>query len=656
MRLASLWTDGAVVQRNKPIVVWGWADAKRVVVKASLGSSEAAGATSWDGRFELRLPALPAGGPYELKVETIDGAEACVVKNILVGEVWLVSGQSNAEFPLMAFELNDPQSQLSQYLTEGGEDDKLRCVTVYDNALGATGDLLTPGATWEPSNARTASYFTAIGAWFALFFRKKFPEIPVGIIHSSWGGTTVLTWLSRSALALHDAGRKILAQDDEQQNRPSVWIGAEDLNAPPRNSGVSDRMLSLITQKDPGNKGFDWGYASIDFDDSDWKLMAIPGSWINQKISTQGSVWIRYSVELPESWVGQPLEIHLGGVDKMDQTYFNGVKVGATGADFDQIYWNRSRKYAIPAELAKAGKNTVAVRAYSFYWDGAFTGPVNGYYLKNLTTDETIELGGIQWKAKAEYAFVTEQMDGSLIVNTNNPNAPHRLFDNKIRPLIPYGIRGVLWYQGESDTDTPERTAHYLERFCDMVRDWRYRWGQGDDFPFYSVQLANFRSDKPDRWLTIQDMQRRSFFELPNTGVITASDLALFEPHDIHPHDKRSFGYRLFLLALANVYGEKNLLCQGPTMDKIRKEGETLFVHFLYADGLHTKDGGPVKGFEVAEANGAYVPAQAWIVGDEVKLIADGYDIIHARYNAKVDLPEGNLVNSAELPALSFIE
>ncbi|MCQ2402150.1 MAG: hypothetical protein MJ202_00270 [Lentisphaeria bacterium] len=657
IRLASLWTDHAIVQRDKPIVVWGWCDTPRTVVTATLGTSSASGATAWDGRFELRLPALPAGGPYELTVTAATGEE-CRLQDIWTGEVWLVSGQSNAQFPLKAFGVNDPLAQTPQYLAEGGEDPLLRCYTVPNDALCAPGYTTTPNVKWELSSAKTAPYFTAIGAWFALNFRKHFPEIPIGIIHSSWGGTPITAWCSRSILASTPEGRKLLEEEDLLASDPATWqYLPRQMPQPMEPSRLIDVSFEKLTQQDRGNQGFALGYAAPDFDDSAWKEMTIPGSWIKQKLSDFGAIWVRRTVEVPASWAGQPLEIHLGGVDKHDVTYFNGKEVGATGKGWDTQYWDVRRAYPVAAEQARPGQNTIAIRAFCFYYDGAFTGKPDQYYLLNKTTGETIPLADTTWKAQAEYSFTVKEIPKEL-KETVNYQAPHRLFDNKIRPLIPYGIRGVLWYQGESDcyNNAPD---FYLARFSAMIREWRYLWAQGEDFPFYFVQLANFHS-KPNymaNWFKLQNAQRLTYLQVPNTGCITASDLALNEPDDIHPHDKRTFGYRLFQLALANVYGAKEVIPQGPTMDSLTADGATLRVHFLFGEGLHTDAEGPVKGFDIAGEDGNYVPATAEIQADEVILSAEGIaKPVSCRYNAVTDMPEGHLLNAANLPALSFFD
>lgn len=657
MKLSSLWRDHAVVQRDKQIVVWGSDAPPRTFIHATIGTSHAMGATSWDGRFELRLPALPVGGPYTLEV--VCGDERCTCSDVLVGDVWLVSGQSNAEFPLMTFDPDDPLSQTQQYLDEGGTDPWIRCLTTENDFLDAHGLELAPGADWKLSDATTAPYFTAIGAWFALFIRKRFPEVPIGIIHSSRGGSPISTWLSRAALAETPEGRKLLEEDDAVCADELQWHQAQRVDMKlPVNFDWQD--FETATERDRGNQGEGLGYAKPEFDDSSWREMKVPGSWMKQKIAGYGAIWVRRHVVLPESWAGQTLRLHLGGVDKHDMTYFNGTLVGATGKDFDTQYWDKPREYPIPGEVVKSGENLLAIRAFCFFFDGAFTGIPISYYLENIATGEKIYLSdGTLWKVLPEYEFVPNAVPyQSQLEPTVSPNSPHRLFDNKIVPLIPYGIRGVLWYQGENDADAVDTALLYKERMKALVFDWRRAWAQGDTFPFYFVQLANYDASEFCRqWLDVQDAQRRAYLETENTGLITATDLALFEPKDIHPHDKRSFGYRLALLALAGTYGDTSIIPQGPTLEYATPEGGSIRLHFRFAKGLAAKDGAPaLKGFEVAGDDRVFHAAEATIDGEEVLLSSPEVAApVVARYNAKVDLPEGNLVNGAGLPALTFI-
>ncbi len=654
MRLPSIWSDHAVIQRSKPIIVWGWCDARRAVVRGTLGGMKAQGLSSWGGRFELRFPPLPPGGPHELHLAC--GKEEVLVRNIVVGEVWLVSGQSNAEYPLGTFDPGDPMAQTKEFFDSGGEDPLLRCFTVPNDSICNPGQEVAPGGEWRLSDPGSATAFTAIGAWFALFLRKKFPDVPVGIIHSSWGGSKLVAWLSREALAARPENRPLLIRSDADASDPKLWEKVlEGRGSIP--GKVSDAVIDFehFTQRDRGNRGYSKGYADMDFDDSTWKNMRIPGSWIRQNVSLHGAVWTRTEVFLPDEWAGMDLVLHLGGVDKHDTTYFNGTEVGSTGRGFETEHWDRPRSYPIPGKLVRSGRNVVAIRAFSFYFDGGFFGSGETYRLENPALGKSIPIAAKRWKAQAEYAFSVLATSYRPVDAPTDQDAPHRLFDNKIRPIIPYAIRGVLWYQGESDAIDNDISKPYLERFCDLIQDWRRAWAQGD-FPFLYVQLANFLASCPDLWLAIQDAQRRASLLIPRTGVATANDLALFEPWEIHPHDKRSVAHRLYLLALSHAYGFRDLLAQGPTLDAVIPEGDSVRLHFLHAAGLHASGGDTPQGLELADADGNFHRGWAEIQGATVRLSSPKAPFPTAvRYNAQVDLPPGNLRNGAGLPALSFL-
>ena len=491
MRLASIWTDNAIIQRDKPIVLWGWCDAPRVRVDATLGPVHATGAAGWDGRFEVRLPALPTGGPYELHVKAT-GGEECVLKNLLIGEVWLISGQSNAEYPLKTFTPNDPRAQTGLYLQEGGVDDKLRMFTVPRDSLTTTCSTVAPGTCWKSSDAKNAPDFSAVGAWFALYLRKRLPAIPVGVIHCSWGATNIWPWLSREALAAIPSGRPLLEEYDRLMNQPETWA-----SYPP-----------------------------------------------------------------PYSYTEQP-----------------------------------------PALLEQAR----ATGKYSF----------RGY-------------PAYDW------------------------DLPHKLFDTMLAPLIPYGLRGILWYQGEEDADFEKDFQPYHERLLALIKDWRYRWAD-PELPFLCVQLESWCAPSTEGWAGIQDTQRRLCLEMPNAGTVATNDLSHDEPDNNHQHDKRPIGYRLAQLALGRTYGFNDVTPAGPTLTKITAEGSSLRLHFLYAKGLHTSDGKPIRAFEIAGEDGSYHPADAQIDGEEILLSAPEVPAPKtARYNWRPRLPEGNLVNGAEQPALVF--
>ncbi|MBR6471935.1 MAG: hypothetical protein IKS83_09070 [Victivallales bacterium] len=664
LKLANLFVDGAVVQRDMPIAVWGWC-APRILVTATLGGSTATAPSALDGRFELRLPALPAGGPYELVVKA--GDESVVVKDVLVGEVWLASGQSNMEFPLATFNLNDPLEQTDQYLAEGGVDPLLRMVTIPHQSLGTVETTIEPPLKWVKSgeDRATTREFSAVGAWFALALRKHL-GVPVGIIHSSWGGTYAHAWTSREMLRRLECRKAMNARQDAVFNDAETWNipQLEQLAQPPSNSTLP-QDFDKVTRKDTGNQGFAKGWAAPEFDDSGWKLFLAPGSWMQQEVGRHGAIWARQAIEIPPEWAGLDLVLHLGGIDKHDQTYFNGELVGATGKDYDEKYWNQPREYRIPGRLVKGGRNVLAIRAFSFYFDGAFTGQPENYRLELADRPGAMLQLATEWKAKQEYeieVFIV-QSDGTAYTPFN-PNACHTLFDGMIAPLIPYALRGALWYQGETDHNTMHYAREYEVTLPAMVEDWRFRWGQGD-FPFYFVQISGWADTTVyDRdidgrqlsaWCVVQDVQRRCVDAIPNSGMIAIGDVS--EEHDIHPHNKRDYGKRLARLALHYTYHVPGIVPEGPRFREARPEGAALRVLFDWAEGLHALDDQPVKGFEIAGMDRKFAPAEMKIDGTSVVLTsAEVPAPLYVRYNWKPWPGDdcGFLVNGENLPCPVF--
>ena len=664
MKLAPLFVDGAVVQREKPIAVWGWC-APRVLVTARLGGSTATAPSTLDGRFELRLPALPEGGPYELVVAAED--ERVVVKDVLVGEVWLCSGQSNMEFPLATFNLDDPLEQTDQYLAEGGVDPLLRMVTIPHQSLGTVETTVEPALAWVKSGEErsTTRAFTAVGAWFALALRKRL-GVPVGIIHSSWGGTYAHAWTSREMLRRLECRKAMVEKQDADFNDAETWdIPQLKTLAQPLEGSTLPQDFDKVTHKDTGNQGFAKGYAALEFDDSGWQTFHVPGSWILQGLAKHGAVWARQAVEVPAAWAGQDLVLHLGGIDKHDQTYFNGELVGATGKDYDEMYWCKAREYRVPGRLVKAGRNVLAVRAFSFYFDGSFVGQPEDYRLELAANpSERLQLGE-EWKFTSEYEIEVFVLQGDGTKYTPfNPNACHTLFDGMIAPLIPYTLRGALWYQGETDHNTINFAREYEVTLPAMVEDWRFRWGQGD-FPFYFVQISGWADStvygkdidgrQLSAWSVVQDGQRRCVDIIPNSGMIATGDIS--EEHDIHPHNKREYGKRLARLALHNTYHVPGVVPEGPRFRAARPEGAALRVLFDWAEGLHALDGKPIKGFEIAGLDRVFAPAAVRIEGTSVVLTSPEVPAPqYVRYNWKPWPGNdcGFLVNGENLPCPVF--
>ena len=641
MKLCKLFSRGAVLQRRQLIPVWG-ETAPNSIVKASVAGVSAFGVSSSSGDFMLRLPPVEtAGGPHVLTVENISNGEKTEIEDVLIGEVWLASGQSNMEF-----RMGNSPVQLDEFREMANDPATLRMFNVGQCASSAPQkDCLT--GKWMYSDKLNSPDFSAVALWFAYKLREKL-GVPVGVIHSSWGGTFIESWIGRETLMNNPEVAPLIRGYEQRLATDEFWDTAlENLAAPSR--------FGSNVKGDPGNKGETLGWAKPGFDDSAWIDFDVPGSWTDRKLAGNGSVWIRREIEIPAAWEGKELELRLGGVDKHDVTYFNGVKVGASGQGFDEAFWNVSRFYKVPAELVKAGRAVIAIRAFSFIFDGGFGGRPSSYALVRIDDPEqAVPLAGT-WKFSVEADFGKVLLpEVSNLARPNYPNTWSILYDGMIRPLVPYALRGAIWYQGENNAGTRSGAIAYERLMCELISDWRFRWGQGN-FPFYMVQLANYRTpysyNADQHWPTLRESQRHACEKTPNTGMAVIIDCG--EELDIHPKDKRSVGYRLARLALHNDYGFEDIVPGGPLPKETVIETGALRVRFENAQGLHFK--GEPRGFHLAGDEGEFMPA------DSVTLDGAGVVLrcakiarpLHVRYSWS-DNPDGNLYNGEELPATPF--
>jgi len=619
MKLASLFSDHAVLQREMSVPVWGWTrPLSPVVVK--LGGVTAKSLSGADGRFLVRLPPMKAGGPFTLEVSSPGSDESAVARDVWVGEVWLASGQSNMEFTFAM--LRQEESPDAKERITG-----VRMANIPHTAYaGRQSDV---AAVWKEAGPGNTTEFSAVAFYFARQLHEAL-GVPVGIVNSSWGGTIIEAWTSRETLVRNSDMASRVARYEATAHSPGFWCKSKKEKSP----------LPL----DPGNEGVKRGWASADFDESGWKLMKVPGTWTTQGHQHSGIFWFRKTVDVPAAWAGKDLVLKIGAADKQDITYFNGEQVGATGTGLEEIHWNRARTYTVPGRLVKAGRNVIAVRVYSFMYDGGLIGPSDQMGLMPAGAEsQRIALAG-EWKYNIEHNFgvVTPP---TLAPGPGNQNSPYMLFDNMIAPLLPYAIRGAIWYQGESNAGEP-RFYHRL--MTDLIQDWRHAWGQGD-FPFLMVQLANYITTTD--WPRLREAQLQSL-STPNTGMAVTVDIG--NPRDIHPGNKYDVGKRLALWALSGTYG-KSLEPSGPLYSSMTVEGDRIRLHFAHASsGLVAKDGG-LRTFLIAGEDRAFVPAEAVIDGESVVVSSPKVALpVAVRYAWDNNPEECNLYNGAGLPASPF--
>jgi len=627
MQLASIFQNHGVLQRDLPLPIWGrGAPGERVTVR--LAGQEAATTVDPAGCWHLRLCPLPSGGPHELVVEASSGH--AVVEDLLVGDVWICSGQSNAEWKL---------TQCGpEWMTDSPELERVRLLTVTNPAsLGRTDSV---DGTWKLCTPESLAEFSAVGGHFAREIHREI-GVPVGLICNAWGGSRLQAWLSREALMLDPSGREEVrfyeshVWQAERKFARKTFAEWERTDAP----------------QDPGNLGIERGWASGDFDDSGWPMLPVPGNWRSQGHPHSGIFWFRRTVLLPESWQGRDLELSLGAIDKHDDTWVNGDLVGSTGWDVPDA-WCRPRVYSVPARTVGPDRRVViAVRARSHVYDGGMSGPASRMRLHPVGEErDALGLAG-GWRSQIEHNW------GEVIPpvpdwGPGNHNSPHILFDSRLAPLFPYGLRGVIWYQGESNVGQAEVYGRLLKV---MIRDWRRAWGQGD-FPFLQVQLANFGTPElapqNSAWAELREAQLAVLSE-PATGMAVAIDIG--EAYNIHPPNKAEVARRLSRWAMAESYGGGNTP-SGPLFSEMQIEsGGHVRCFFRHVGSGLTATGGSLRHFSLAGKDRIFHPAEARIEGKSVVVGCREVPEPAAVRYAWAENPEGcNLCNGECLPASPF--
>jgi sialate O-acetylesterase len=638
-RLPNVFSDHMVLQRDKPLPVWGWADPGEVVTVSFAGRSYRATADA-AGAWRVTMKPCKAGGPHELKVAV--PAHTIVRTDILVGEVWVCSGQSNMEMSVGGA-LNG-QAEIA-----AATDAQIRLFTVARKIADTPQEDVL--GKWAVCSPKTVGGFSAAAYFFARELRRNL-GVPVGLIQSCWSGTPAESWTSPAMLKSNPALAPTLARRFTDKDA----FAAADA----RFKTFYAQWEQAHYVVDTGNAGVTLGWAKADFDDSAWRPMRAPVSWERNEPAfyMNGVLWHRRAVEIPAAWAGHALTLKLGKIGDVDTTYVNGVQIGTTGAD-DLKANAVPRVYTIPAAQVKAGRISIAVRVFNRWGEGGFIGPADQFSLAPERLGEIaaapapevvpLSLAG-EWKYSIERQ-VDDPAGPHGPIPPDSSWSPGKLFDGMIAPLIPYGIRGALWYQGESNGGYGYQ---YRTLFPAMIQSWRTAWGQGD-FPFLYVQLANWlhRQDVPGDccWAELREAQLLTL-KLRNTGMAVAIDIG--DGNDIHPKNKQEVGRRLALNALATVYGRK-IVYSGPLYTRMRVKGETIVLAFDHANGgLTARDGKPLTAFQIAGADRKFVWAEAKIEGNTVVVRSPAVPRPAAvRYGWHYN-PDCTLTNAAGLPASPF--
>lgn len=612
VRVPLLFSDGMVLQRNKQIPVWGWADANEKV-QVQFNKQVKTIIADKNGKWMVKLDAEQAGGPFEL---TISGNNKIVIKDVLIGEVWICSGQSNMEFQVYKTMNSEAEISDSNY-------PMIRHFGVAQDLSGTPKEDLKAGK-WAVSNKENVKDFTAVGYYFAkkLYAQLK---IPIGIINTSWGGTCVETWTSREAFEQSDDFKEMIA------GVPSVNMDA-----------IFETYKKSLLENIQKIQGFEVTEANqdqfknLDFNDSKWPEIKVPSLWENQQIGNiDGVVWMRKTITFTADQAKKEAVLYLSKVDDQDITYVNGVQVGTNNI------WDAKRIYKIPAGVLKEGTNVIAVKIIDYSGGGGIYGD---------PADLRIDFNGSAVALDGLWKFNVVNVKISV-----SPNSyPSLLYNAMVNPLIPYAFEGVLWYQGEANV---WRANQYKKAFPLMINDWRTKWNQGS-FPFYFVQLSTFdefggNSAKGSRWAELREAQTETL-KLPNTGMAVSTDIG--NAKDIHPTNKQDVGLRLSAIALNNVYGKKQVY-SGPMYKSQEIKGKQIIVSFTsLGTGLSASDkNGVLKGFEIAGADKVFYPAKAIIKDNKVIVSSESVpNPVAVHYGWADDDTEINLFNKENFPASPF--
>lgn len=616
LRLPAIMSDHMVIQRNEKIRFWGWAD-KGAKVTVAIAGNTASAKAGRDGRWSVELPQLPAGGPHTVTVKT--KKETLTLNDVLVGEVWICSGQSNMEFMMRSINNADEEIRTAN-------NGNIRSFDVQkDMARFPKNDLK---GDWKICSPQTAGNFSAVGYLFCREIAERL-NVPVGLINTSWGGTDIESWMSMEAIDAFPKYKRLMTRLRSEELEAYLARGKE----------VEAAFLKAIAEE-PGEKE-QWYLPS--YSKEDWKPLRVPGLWTDDALSgVDGVVWTTVEFTVPEALAGQQAVLSLGMIDDDDVTWINGTKVGST------VGYDIKRRYVVPAGVLKGGKNELTVKIVDNHAGGGCYGSSDLFFLQ--VGQERLSILGDGWK----YKIAVDNEAFEYV--EDGPNAfPSRLFNAMVAPIVGYPARGFVWYQGENNAP---RAEEYYRLFPAMINDWRKQWNRGD-MPFYWVQLANYMpaDEHPaaSNWAVLRDAQN-SARSLPHTGQAVTIDVG--DANDIHPRDKQTVGHRLARLALHNDYGMADVYCESPQALKAVRKGNDVLVTFgNVAGGLKAKSRyGYVCGFAVAGADGKYRWVKAVVSGtDGVLLDCSGMDAPKSVRYAWADNPDdANLYNSAGLPAVPF--
>jgi sialate O-acetylesterase len=607
--LPKIFTNNMVLQRDKPLKIWGNA-VRGENVTISFNGQKVSTKTGNDGQWLINLKAMNYGGPYDMTLSSRSGS--ITLKNILIGDVWICSGQSNMEWIIKNTNNAEKEIAESNY-------PKIRLYTVKKE-LSFIPQKDLAGGEWLECNSTTVPDFSAVAYFFGRKLNKDL-DVPVGLINSSWGGTNIQTWISWDVMSQKEQYKNADLKKLQQELKEVSLRQEQFQQAMQHDKGVEEKWYEPETSLDG------------------WKKITLPELWEKTEIgNVDGIIWFRKEFDIPENSIIGDGTLRLGPIDDMDSTFVNGKFAGSVNE------YNADRNYKIETSVLKPGKNNIVIKVKD-------TGGGGGIYGK--PEQLFIEVGGKKIMLAGEWLYKTSVTTGEFGIRDAGPNSfPSQLFNAMIHPIVQYALKGAIWYQGESNAG---EAYTYRTLFAELINNWRSKWN--DNIPFFWVQLANFMKPvslpSQSEWAELREAQSMTL-NLPQTGQAVIIDIG--EANDIHPRNKQDVGYRLALAAEKNAYG-KDIVYSGPVYQSMQVDGDKIILSFSNTgSGLWAKDKyGYLKSFAIAGEDQKFVWAKAIIDGDKVVVYNNEVQKpVAVRYAWGDNPDDADLYNREGLPASPF--